>query len=113
MTKGAYLHVKDGLFEVLTPQPPDGTTHASYQYAVSHVETIWVHALASISTAAITLYKRMVKAGERISQVFQARTLSLYRQHLQGKINFVGFVRGKGNDVYKQLWKNMRVVVTM
>ena len=55
MTKGAYLHVKDGLFEVLTPQPPDGTTHASYQYAVSHVETIWVHALASISTAAIRL----------------------------------------------------------
>lgn len=59
----------------------------------------------------ITLYKRMVKAGDRISQVFQARTLSLYRQHLQGKINFVGFVRGKGCEVYKQLWKNMRVVV--
>jgi RNA-directed DNA polymerase len=59
----------------------------------------------------ITLYKRMVKAGERISQVFQARTLSLYRQHLQGKINFVGFVRGRGDVVYKQLWKNMRVVI--
>jgi CRISP-associated protein Cas1 len=55
MTKGAYLHVKDGLFEVLIPQPPDGKTHQSHQYAVSHVETIWVHALASVSTAAIRL----------------------------------------------------------
>jgi RNA-directed DNA polymerase len=59
----------------------------------------------------ITLYKRMVKAGERISQVFQARTLSLYRQHLQGKINFVGFVRGRADIGFLQLKKNMKVMV--
>jgi RNA-directed DNA polymerase len=59
----------------------------------------------------ITFYRRMTKAGERITKVFQARTLSLYRQHLQGKINFVGFVRSKADATYRQLKKNMTVVV--
>jgi CRISP-associated protein Cas1 len=55
MSKGAYLHVKDGFFEVLIPQSSDSKTHVSHQYAVSHVQSIWVHTLASISTAALQL----------------------------------------------------------
>jgi CRISP-associated protein Cas1 len=55
LTNGAYLHVKDGLFEVLTPKPPDGKTHQSHQYAVSHVKSFWVNSVASLSTAAIRL----------------------------------------------------------
>lgn len=137
MSKGAYLHIKEGLFEVLVPQSADSKTHVSHQYAISHVQSIWVHTLASVSTAAlqlaglmilpnkidiadgyikvlkqdITFYRRMAKAGERITKVFQARTLNLYRQHLQGKINFVGFVRSKADATYRQLKKNMTVVV--
>jgi CRISP-associated protein Cas1 len=55
MSNGAYLHLKDGLFEVLTPTPTDGKTHTSHQYAVSHVKSFWIHSLASLSTAALRL----------------------------------------------------------
>lgn len=55
MTYGATLRIKDGLFEVLTPQPPDGKTFLRHEYAVSHVQSIWVHSAVSISTAVLRL----------------------------------------------------------
>ena len=55
MTFGASLRIKDGLFEVLTPQPPDGKTFFRHEYAVSHIKSIWVHSAVSISSAALRL----------------------------------------------------------
>lgn len=55
MSFGATLRVKDGLFEVLSPQPPDNKTFLRHEYAVSHVKSIWVHSAVSVSTAAIRL----------------------------------------------------------
>ena len=55
MSNGASLRVKDGLFEILTPQPPDNKTFLRHEYAVSHVESIWMHSAANVTTAAILL----------------------------------------------------------
>ena len=55
MSRGASLRVKDGLFEILIPQPPDGKTYQRLGYAVSHVESFWVHSSASVTTAALRL----------------------------------------------------------
>lgn len=52
---GAIMRVKDGIFEILSPQAPDNKTYTRYEYAVSDVQTIWVHAAATITTAAIRL----------------------------------------------------------
>ena len=55
MSNGASLRVKDGIFEILTPQPPDNKTFLRHEYAVSHVESIWIHSSANVTTAAIRL----------------------------------------------------------
>lgn len=59
----------------------------------------------------IDLYRQMIKAGERIKQVFHDRNLWHFRQHLQGKINFVGMVRGKMDAAFRKLRRRMTVVV--
>ena len=59
----------------------------------------------------IDLYRLMVKANDRIKQVFHVRNMSHFRQHLQGKVNFIGFVRGKMDAGFRQLRKRMVVVV--
>ena len=59
----------------------------------------------------IDLYRQMVKANDRIKQIFHVRNLGQFRQHLQGKVNFVGFVRGKMDASFRQLRKRMMVVV--
>lgn len=59
----------------------------------------------------IDLYRQMVKAGDRLKQVFHDRNLWHFRQHLQGKVNFVGFVRGKIDATFRQLRKRMVVTV--
>jgi CRISP-associated protein Cas1 len=55
MTYGASLRVKDGIFEILTPDVKDKKTLIRHEYAVSHVESIWMHASATVSTAALHL----------------------------------------------------------
>lgn len=55
MSYGASLRVKDGLFEILTPQAGDAKTMLRQEFAVSHVESIWVHSAVTITTAAIRL----------------------------------------------------------
>jgi CRISP-associated protein Cas1 len=55
MSLGASLRVKDGLFEVINPQLPDGKTYVRHEYAISHVESFWVHSSASVTTAALRL----------------------------------------------------------
>lgn len=59
----------------------------------------------------IDLYRQMVKAQERLKQVFHVRNMVHFRYHLQGKVNFVGFVRGKIDATFKQLRKRMVVVM--
>ncbi len=58
----------------------------------------------------IDLYRQMVKAGDRLKQIFHDRNLWHFRQHLQGKVNFVGMVRGKMDATFRQLRKRMMVV---
>lgn len=55
MTYGASLRVKDGIFEMLAPDPADKKKLTRHEYAVSHVESIWMHAAATVSTAALHL----------------------------------------------------------
>lgn len=59
----------------------------------------------------VDLYRQMVKANDRIKQVFHVRNLTQFRQHLQGKINFVGMIRGKLDATFRNLRKRMVVVV--
>jgi RNA-directed DNA polymerase len=60
----------------------------------------------------IILYRQMVRAGERLKQIFHARNMNHFRQHLYGKVNFIGFVRGKMDATFKQLKKRMTVVTS-
>ena len=59
----------------------------------------------------IDLYRQMAKASERLKHIFHTRNMVHFRQHLQSKVNFVGFVRGKMDASFRQLRKRMVVVV--